>query len=281
MIISYHPLFSGDKKMLCAGREPDQRDVAAMSTATAIILPQGCKHSLYDLARKKCRFVFPNYDMRFQYPGKIGQIKLFRYQHAPCPATRTFADLETFNCSYTSIRDDIFRFPFVFKFNWGGEGDTVFLIRSEVEFDRVLHKAFVYEQTGQAGFLIQEYIPQQHRILRVVVIYKRVLSYWRVKASGEELHSAVAKGGSIDTHTDPHLRKIAEQLTARFCAETGIQLAGFDLLIAPETQQPLFLEINYFFGRRGLGGSQMYYALLEEQVTAWLNDIQRCTNSTR
>jgi ribosomal protein S6--L-glutamate ligase len=34
--------------------------------------------------------------------------------------------------------------------------------------------------------------------------------------------------------------------------------------------EPLLLEINYFFGRKGLGGSVAYYQILLEEIQSWL-----------
>ena len=36
---------------------------------------------------------------------------------------------------------------------------------------------------------------------------------------------------------------------------------------------PLFLEINYYFGRRGLGGSERYYALLVSEIIKWIKSL--------
>jgi ribosomal protein S6--L-glutamate ligase len=36
---------------------------------------------------------------------------------------------------------------------------------------------------------------------------------------------------------------------------------------------PMLLEINYFFGRKGLGGSKAYYKLLHEEIQAWLAEL--------
>ena len=65
MILSYHPIIEGDANRLCAGRDPGPEDLAAMETADAILLPQGCRESLYRAARNACPLVFPNYDARF------------------------------------------------------------------------------------------------------------------------------------------------------------------------------------------------------------------------
>jgi ribosomal protein S6--L-glutamate ligase len=34
--------------------------------------------------------------------------------------------------------------------------------------------------------------------------------------------------------------------------------------------EPMILEINYYFGRRGLGGSLKYYRLLFKTIQTWL-----------
>ena len=38
-------------------------DLDAIRAADAVILPQGCYQSLYEMARKNCKHVFPNFDL--------------------------------------------------------------------------------------------------------------------------------------------------------------------------------------------------------------------------
>jgi len=103
MILSFHPIFEGDKNILCAGREPGADDLAAVRAADAVILPQGCKASLYTMARENCANVFPNYDARFEYPGKIGQTRLFRKLNAPHPKTEIYTSHSSFLTSHSSF----------------------------------------------------------------------------------------------------------------------------------------------------------------------------------
>ena len=42
--------------------------------------------------------------------------------------------------------------------------------------------------------------------------------------------------------------------------------------ISEKDPEPLFLEINYYFGRRGLGGSENYYQLLHQAIRDWLEE---------
>ena len=67
---------------------------------------------------------------------------------------------------------------------------------------------------------------------------------------------------------------MAVQAVREFCDRTHINLAGFDILFSLEDTPPvpLLLEINYFFGRQGIGGSESYYALLVEQIHRWIAD---------
>jgi ribosomal protein S6--L-glutamate ligase len=276
MILSYHPCFEADKNLLCAGREPDADDLAVIKSADAVILPQGCYQSLYEMARNNCSHVFPNFDARFKYTGKIGQARLFQEQNAAHPKTETYLNLDAFSKQYGGFPKKVaLDFPFVFKFDWGGEGAQVYLIKSASEFLNVLQTAEKFEKTGQTGFIIQEYIPSKNRSLRVVVIGRTYISYWRIQKDTECFCSSLAKGAVIDADADPDLQEAAVKSAIDFCFLTGINMAGFDILFTFEekTKKPLFLEINYYFGRRGLGGSERFYEILNTEITKWLARI--------
>jgi ribosomal protein S6--L-glutamate ligase len=276
MILSYHPCFEADKNILCAGREPDADDLAAIRAAHAVILPQGCRGSLYELARNNCNHVFPNFDSRFQYEGKIGQVQLFQEKNVPHPRAETYPNINTFAEHYGEITaTPAFDFPFVFKFDWGGEGYQVYLIQSASEFIDILQTARDYEDSGHSGFIIQEYIPSTHRSLRVVVIGQTLISYWRVQSGARNFCSNLARGAVIDAQADPELQALAVTSVRAFCSRTGINLAGFDLLFSSQRKRrtPLFLEINYYFGRRGLGGSERFYEILVMEIEKWIDRI--------
>jgi ribosomal protein S6--L-glutamate ligase len=276
MILSYHPCFEADKNILCAGREPDADDLEAIRAAHAVILPQGCSFSLYELARNHCPHVFPDFDSRFRYKGKIGQIRLFQEKNVPHPRTETYPNLNAFVEYYgEGTATPAFDFPFVFKFDWGGEGYQVYLIQSASEFIDILQTAGDYEESGHSGFIIQEYIPSTHRALRVVVIGQTLISYWRVQSGARSFCSNLSRGAVIDAQADPELQASAVTSVRAFCFRTGINLAGFDLLFSSQRKRnmPLFLEINYYFGRRGLGGSERFYEILGMEIEKWIDRI--------
>ncbi len=276
MIVSFHPLFEADKNIICAGREPDADDLAAIKAADAVILPQGCRQSLYEMARNHCEQVFPNYDARFQYPGKIGQIRLFRDTETPHPESRAFDGMASFQREYGSEPQHLpFSLPFVFKLDWGGEGDTVYLISSFDALHQVLQQTEIYEKSGQRGFLIQEYIPNEYKTLRVVKIGRQLISYWRVLNTQNGFLANLSKGATIDFDSDPDLQSKATVTTNTLCIKSGINLAGFDVIFSSEENDgpPLMLEINYFFGRKGLGGSDAYYEILQREIRQWPNSL--------
>ncbi len=276
MILSFHPCFEADKNLLCAGREPNVDDLAAIKAADAVILPQGCYQSLYEMAHNNYGHVFPNFDSRFKYAGKIGQARLFREKNVPHPRTETHLNLDAFARHYGYFpAKPAFSFPFVFKFDWGGEGHQVYLIKSAPEFKNILQIAGNFEDSGHKGFIIQEYIHSNNRSLRVVVIGQTVISYWRVQSNNQSFYTNLAKGAVIDTDADPDLQEMAVKSVKAFCSRTGINLAGFDLLFSSraKVKTPLFLEINYFFGRQGLGGSEKFYDILIKEIMKWIESL--------
>lgn len=276
MILSYHPHFEADANRLCAGREPGAADLAAIREADAVILSQGCYESLYRMARSNCKHVFPNFDAKFDYKGKIGQIQLFQKTNTAHPKTETYPNMDAFSIQYGDSPDkSTFDYPFVFKFDWGGEGDHVYLIQSLEHFSKMLQTARYFEYSGQKGFLIQEYIPANHRSLRVVVIGRTIVSYWRIQHDTDHFYSNVAKGAKIDYDAHPDLQKAAVKSVKDFCRQTKINLAGFDILFSfrSKVKIPLFLEINYFFGRQGLGGSEKFYDLLTKEIMKWIESL--------
>lgn len=274
MILSYHPCYVGDENRLCAGRDPDDADASAMKRADAVILPQGCRQALFEMAAAHCRHFFPDYTRRFTFPGKIGQTALFRQHGAPHPDTVTFESMEdAYQHKKSGHATPPFGYPFVFKFTWSGEGENVWLVNNRMEFEQLIEKAASFENTGQKGFLLQRYVHTGGRSLRVVVIGETCRSYWRIQPDPARFGTQSAQGGIIDHRADMDLQKCAKDAVMDFCRKTGINLAGFDIVYdaAARNRQPLFLEINYYFGRRGLGGSEAFYALLCREIDGWLD----------
>lgn len=273
-VLSFHSFIEADVNVCHSGRVLSDHEIDAIKSAEAIILPQGCNRALYDLVGSHCTNFFPNYDAYFDYPGKLGQAALFEKHGVSHPATTTFSDLKSYR---KGGGDEDLSYPFVFKFSWGGEGKNVFLIESDKELLKALKIAQTHEAEGRKGFLFQEYIPTGGRSLRVVVIGSSFFSYWRVAEDSDSFYSNLSKGAAIDCESFPEKQEAAVFVLKGFCRDTCINLAGFDFLFdtGDTYNTPLFLEINYFFRCRGLGGVDNYNRLLVEGVRDWLRQIKR------
>ena len=123
--------------------------------------------------------------------------------------------------------------------------------------------------------MIQQYIVCPPRVLRVVKIGDQTLSYWKVGEKDSGLAVNLAAGAGWTRPLILVCKKWGGRRWTRFCRETGVNLAGFDLIFGSDLKEnePYFLEINYFFGRKGLGGSQAYYDLLTDEIRRWVRGL--------
>ncbi len=271
-VVSYNPVIEGDINLICADREPDKEDLYWIRQAKAVILPQGCKKSLFEAVVQNCPNVFPDYKCRFIYPGKTGQIRMFRLYGFPHPKSLLFGSLTT--CPYSIWKR--LSFPVVVKSISGGEGEGVFLVNDFGSVNMVLEKLRSYEKAGIKGFIIQRYIPNNSMDLRVVIIYDEIHAYWRKAQSREMFYHNVSRGSKIEYVDIQKDLPSAYNLVCNLRRRTGINLAGIDLIFSSEDttlKKPYILEINYYFGRKGLGGDRNYYKLLNKAVQRWLNKL--------
>ncbi|MFO7803561.1 MAG: hypothetical protein R6V55_14830 [Desulfovermiculus sp.] len=271
MILSYHPFFHGHRFRLCAGRELDERDRELMGLASAVLLPPGRLPALYALANASCGLVFPEYGPRYAYPGKIGDIRLFRELGLAHPSTHCFDRLQ--ECPQGYWQD--IEYPVIVKHQAGGEGRLVYVVHGPQEAKDVLSNFQGMEDSGVHGFLVQELVPTKQRTLRVVVMHSSMYSYWRVQPDGYKVVHNLAQGGRIDWEADPALQARGRELVDELCRESGINLAGIDILFDnrhPPQPSPLLLEVNYFFAVHGMGGLEAYHHKLKQAVGQWLID---------
>ncbi len=280
-ILSYNLCIEAEQNLIWNTRAKEEQHTAFLRNARAVILPQGCSERLYRLSCENCHAVFPDYRARFQYPGKTGQAALFKKHAVPHPRTNVYKDLREWAAEGGR---DVCTFPSVFKLSWGGEGSNVALLQKESDLNHWLKKAADSEETGQKGFLIQEYIPADGRSLRVVVIGERYYSYWRIAPTkhkegqqdlAERFYSNLAKGAEIDRNFMPERQEAAVQALRSFCQQTHINLAGVDFIFSEEETEPepLFLEINYCFRCKGIGGHDKYVGYLTDAIREWLRMV--------
>lgn len=273
-VISLHPYIKGDISLIIADRDLSPRHKELIKQAKAVVLPQGCKGEIYWFCRWHCRHVFPNYDYRYPGEGKIGDTLLWQTLNLPHPHTVIYPDTHSFFAVHSLNFERLpFSFPFVLKGNKGGEGDMIYLVEDLSTLETTLNMLSSLERHhNRHGFIIQEFIPDQTKDLRVIIIGKKRFFYWRVQKE-KKWKANVAQGAVIDKNVPLKVQRAVAPYLDKLCQKTGINLAAIDMLY-PKNRGPLFLEINYYFGRRGLGGSEKFYQLLEETVNEWLQGIK-------
>ncbi|MBW2259778.1 MAG: hypothetical protein JRF18_04925, partial [Deltaproteobacteria bacterium] len=251
------------------------KDTKLIASCRAAIVTQSIKAHQYAACKEYCSNLFPDYTYRFGFEGKCGNIDLFRRFNAPCPETICYESVEDFRFRHFKGQEPVMSFPFVLKGDRGGGGWAVFLI--ENEHDLMMRLDILDDDSLHAArrFIAQEYVPHGGRDLRVVVIGKTSKAYWRCQNKPGEFRNNVGRGAAIDYEIDPELRDEGIACVEGFCSKTGIDLAAFDVLFdrSQESPKPLLSEINFLFGRKGLGGSLRFYELLNEAVRRWIDNL--------
>ena len=276
MILSFHPRVKGhvNLRLTLKGLFSDN-EAGLMASARAIVVTQSIKAHQYEFCRAHCSRLFPDYTHRFGFEGKYANIALFRKFNAPHPGTACYESVDNFKVRHFKNQEPLMPFPFVLKGDRGGGGWAVFLIKDrgdllgclEILNDKRLH--------ATRRFIAQAFVSHGGSDLRVVVVGRTVKAYWRCQHKPGEFRNNVGRGAVINYDLDPELRKKGIRCVKDFCSRTGINLAAFDVLFdrsRPEPE-PLLSEINFLFGRKGLGGSPPFYELLNQAVRQWAREL--------
>ncbi|MFC1869228.1 hypothetical protein ACFL0H_14010 [Thermodesulfobacteriota bacterium] len=270
MILSFHPCFVADHQIILGHRSISSEDFSLIKQADAIILPQSCSHELFLACKAPSKQLFPNYETRFKYPGKVGQSLLFKKVCCSHPETLKWNSVEDFR---KACRDFFpHDMPFLMKADEVHEADGVYFIEDIETMESSLVRLHNMERSGSMGFISQELIPTDGDVLRVVIIGRRTIAYWKRPEKPGQIITSISKGARIDRHWRNDLREKGETQALNLSAVAGINLAAMDFIftLAEPDPRPLIIDINYYFGRRGLGGSLNYYALLFEAIKGWL-----------
>ena len=272
MILSFHPCFLGDTLVILGDGTLDSHDLRHIDAAEVIILPQYCTSELYRACKSSSAQIFPNYDARFEYPGKMGQSLLFKKHKYPRPDTLRWASVKAFKEAYAGKGDLPHGIPFLIKGDQAHEAEGIYTITDRRALDRSLDHLGRLEELGSSGFISQELIRAEGNVLRAVIVGSRTITYWKRARETGQMITTISRGAEIDRTWKPELQTKGKIEAERLVATTRINLAAIDFIFdfgSPDPQ-PLFLEINYIFGRRGLGGSMQFYRLLTQAVQEWL-----------
>ncbi|MCK4727934.1 MAG: hypothetical protein KAT27_03340 [Desulfobacterales bacterium] len=276
MILSFHPRVNGDVnlRLTLKGLFSD-KEAGLIASARAIVVTQSIKAHQYEFCRAHSSRLFPDYTHRFAFEGKYANIRLFRKFNAPHPETVCYESVEDFKVRHFKDHEPLMPFPFVLKGDRGGGGWAVFLIRDQRDLMERLEILGDKRLHATLRFIAQAFVPHGGRDLRVVVIGRIIKAYWRCQYKPGEFRNNVGRGAVINYDLDPELRKKGIRCVEGFCLKTGINLAAFDVLFdrsQPEPK-PLLSEINFLFGRKGLGGSPRFYELLNQAVQQWAREL--------
>ena len=269
MVVSFWTMFEGDENFFIF-EALDGKLLAKLSQARAVILPPFAPSELYFFFKNQGIPVFPNLELKFKFPGKMGALLLFKSLKFPHPESIIIPRL-------CGIEENPYRafekpaFPFVVKGSRGDEGSEVFLVQDEEDFKEVLKQIKAWERQGRYGFIIQEYIPTGFDA-RVIVIGKERLIFFR---EGGFLKNLVLNGKLIPPPSE-RLKERTLMVVGELLEKTGLNHVAIDLLFKedPEDEakfKPLLSELNYSFGRR-LIGEKEYERLVVSAIEEFLKE---------
>ncbi len=283
MILSFHPCFAADVQIILGDQDLGPDGFELIETAKAIILPQGRHAGLYDVCSSYGALIFPNYEMRFKYPGKTGQARLFRDFSCSHPETLCWKAVKEFKSKYPVPGDFPHDLPFMIKDNKSHEAEGVYLINDSPSLAKALEQLEYREMSGMPGFVTQACIASDGNVLRVVIIGENILTYWKRPNRPGQFITTISLGAIIDHQWQPELQEKGNTRARALARKTGINLAAIDFVfdMSAKDPEPLFLEINYYFGRRGLGGTEKYYMLLYQAIQYWLKEAGLNPKSVR
>lgn len=272
MILSFHPCLTADHQIILGDRALSREDVSVMAHATAIILPQTCSKQLYRACKGTSALLFPDYEARFHYPGKMGQNRLFNEIGCRHPRTIPWASVAEFEVAHRDKGIFPHKIPFLLKANTTHEGEGVYLIVDRHSLEDSLGRLSGLEHADSGGFISQELISSGGNVLRVVIIGQEMTSYWKRPERSGQFITSIGRDARVDKEWRKDLQERARAAAVRISSDTGINIAALDFVfpLSEPEPQPYILEINYYFGRRGLGGSVNFYRLLYGAVREWL-----------
>ena len=283
MILSFHPCFDTDVQVILGARRLDSPDLELIRDAEAIVLPQGCPEDLFQACSRSDALIFPNYEKRFKYPGKMGQSLLFRNFGLLHPVTLCWPTVDKFKKAYPDPELFSHNLPFLIKDDKSHEAEGVHFVEDRSSLSEALDYLILRERSGMSGFVTQEFVPSGGNVLRAVIIGKRVITYWKRPNKPGQVITTISRDAIIDSEWKPDLQEKGKEQAHVLTEKTGINLAAVDFVfpLSLKRPTPFFLEINYYFGRRGLGGTENYYRLLYQAVQEWLLEIGLNPKSVR
>ena len=268
-IVSFRPAVEMEENLPPLAGLEDPATIDLLRNAAGVLLPSHVSPWRYQAITSHTTNWFPRLDVQFNSRGKTKQAYLFMKLGVRHPETLVFDNPHKLR-DYLSAHGSPWGYPFVLKGDMGGGGDTVFPVYGPGEIAGRLSKL-----PENDPLLIQKWVGHGGKDLRVVIYGDHAVSYFRV---GEgRFYNNVCRGGKLDHEGWPELQLKGAAAALAFSRIAGIDIAGYDLMF-PDEGDPVFIEVNFHFGRKGLGGPKPHQAYILQAIESWrrrvLSDTQ-------
>lgn len=258
--VSFHPEIPMEENLPVFSPLEDPKTQEILKSAAGVLIPSYVTPRRYRSITQWCRSWFPRLDARFDYGGKTRQITLFGAQGVRHPESVTFQNA-TELMEHAASHDPPGGYPCILKGDTGGGGSTVFPIRTPADLARCVERL-----PSDRPMLLQRWVDHGGMDLRVVVYGRQAVSYFRI--GGGRFYNNVCRGGRLNHERRPDLQQRGIDAVRALCERTAIDVAGFDLMF-PDSGEPVFIEINFHFGRKGLGGTPGHRRFWSRAVEQW------------
>ncbi len=271
LIVSFNPMIAADRTIVLESRRALNRaDVLTVSRAQAVLMPLAPRPDVYALAAGLGKPLFPNPAVYLSLDGKIGNQRLFSALGLPHPRSMAYANVQDALAAWRGGMAEIADLgaPLVAKGAGGGMGENVFLVNDPEELADLAQRIDTRCKNGPEGLLLQEFVDCGGTDLRVVLLGDGHKAYWRHGAKGQ-WRSNISQNGTADFDTRPEDMAAGVGLARRLADAAGLDMAGVDVLVPPD-RPPMLLEVNFFFGRSALGGTDAFLQMHLEAARRWL-----------
>lgn len=241
--VSFRPEVEMEENLPPLAAIEDPGTIDLLRRAAGVLLPSHVSPWRYQSITGHAREWFPRLEARFNFRGKTKQVYLFQKMGVRHPETLVFETPVKLQ-QYLNEQGVPWGYPYVLKGDLGGGGDTVFPVYEAKELAGHLLKL-----PKNDPLLIQKWVQHGGKDLRVVIYGNHAVSYFRV--GGGRFYNNVCRGGKLDHDGWPQLQRKGIAAVLAFSNRAGIDIAGFDLMF-PDEGEPVFIEVNFHFGRKGL-----------------------------
>ncbi|MDR3554658.1 MAG: hypothetical protein P4L55_07880 [Syntrophobacteraceae bacterium] len=258
--VSFRPEVEMEENLPPLAGIEDLGTIDLLRKAAGVLLPAHVSPWRYRSITQHARDWFPRLDVQFNCRGKTKQAYLFQELGVRHPETLVFENPLQLQ-SHLNAHGSPWGYPLVLKGDLGGGGETVFPVYGAGEIAGHLLKL-----PKDDPLLIQKWVRHGGKDLRVVIYGDHAVSYFRV--GGGRFYNNVCRGGKLDHEGWPELQQKGAAAVLAFSRLVGIDIAGFDLMF-PDDGEPVFVEVNFHFGRKGLGGRKEHQRYVLRAIQRW------------